>query len=173
MTEAGTGGAGVAWVGLGANLGNRGAALARLRELLDQAPLRLTAASPELVTRPVGVVRQPDFLNQVVRLEADPPLTPPEWLERCQAAEWAAGRRPTYRWGPRRADADLLLLGDRGEIRVDLPELRVPHPELAARAFDCALLAWLQPDLVHPDGWRFADRAGRFAGLPTTGAAPA
>ena len=162
----------VAWIGLGANLGRRTAALARLRGLLDRPPARLAAASPELVTRPVGVAGQPDFLNQVVRLEAEPPLTPAEWLGLCRAAETAAGRRPTYRWGPRRADADILLLGGRGEVRVDQPGLRVPHPQLAARAFDCALLAALDPSLIHPDGWRLADRAGRFSGLLDPGAAP-
>jgi len=155
----------VAWVALGANLGNRGAALERLRELLDRPPARIAAASPELVTRAVGVTAQPDFLNQVVRLEAGTAMAPGDWLDRCRAAEHAAGRRPTYRWGPRRADADVLLLGERGEIRVDTPELRVPHPELGDRPFLCAMLATLDPGLAHPDGWRFADRAGRFAEL--------
>lgn len=155
----------VAWVALGANLGHRGASLERLRALLDVPPLRLDAASPELVTRAVGVTSQPDFLNQVVRLRADRPLTPGDWLERCHAAEQTAGRRPTYRWGPRRADADLLLLGARGEVRVDTPGLQVPHPAVGDRPFLCALLALLDPGLTHPDGWRFADRAGRFAEL--------
>jgi 2-amino-4-hydroxy-6-hydroxymethyldihydropteridine diphosphokinase len=158
----------VAWLCLGANIGRRGAALQRLRDLLDQPPLRLAAASRELVTRPLGVLTQPDFLNQVLRVESDRPMEPAEWLSLCRSAETAAGRRPTYHWGPRRADADILLLGPRGELRVDTVELVVPHPELPNRAFACALLAELAPELTHPDGWRFADRAGVFAPISAT-----
>jgi 2-amino-4-hydroxy-6-hydroxymethyldihydropteridine diphosphokinase len=155
-------GSAVAWVGLGANLGRREAALAELRAQLGRPPLTLEAASRELVTRPVGVRAQPDFLNQVVRLAAPGPLSPAEWLAHCDRAARAAGRRPTYRWGPRRADADVLLLGRHGEVRSEAPEVQVPHPELAARPFLCALLAELDPTLTHPDGWRVADRAGVF-----------
>ena len=153
----------VAWVGLGSNVGRREAALAALRSLLDRPPLRVAAVSRELVTRPVGVTTQPDFLNQVLRLEVRQQWWPPDWLDACRQVELAAGRRPTYRWGPRRADVDLLLLGANGEIKVDSPPLVVPHPGLAERPFLCALLAELDPQLRHPQGWRLAERAGRFA----------
>ena len=152
----------VAWIGLGANMGRREAALTRLRAELARTPLTLEAASRELVTRAVGVRAQPDFLNQVVRVASAAPLSPAEWLARCDRAALAAGRRPTYRWGPRRADADVLLMGGRGEVRSDDPEVHVPHPELAHRPFLCALLAELDPTLTHPDGWRLAERAGIF-----------
>jgi 2-amino-4-hydroxy-6-hydroxymethyldihydropteridine diphosphokinase len=152
----------VAWVSLGANLGHRETALAALRQHLETAGVRIEAASRELLTRAVGVRRQPDFHNQVVRLRSARALTPEEWLAHCDRAQRAAGRRPTYRWGPRRADADVLLLGERGELRVDLPGVRVPHPELGDRPFFCALLAELDPSLRHPDGWLFSERAGVF-----------
>lgn len=152
----------VAWIALGANLGHRGRALASLRGALEAAPgITLEAASRELLTRPVGITRQPDFHNQVVRLRSEPPRPPGEWLALCHRAEGLAGRRPTHRWGPRRADADILLLGERGEHRAG-PDPRVPHPALGERPFFCALLAELDPGLRHPDGWSFADRAGRF-----------
>ncbi len=154
--------AAVAWVSLGANLGHRETALATLRERLDGGGVRIEAASRELLTRAVGIRRQPDFHNQVVRLRSDRALSPDEWLDRCDRAQRAAGRRTTYRWGPRRADADILLLGARGELRVDLPGVCVPHPELGNRPFFCALLAELDPTLRHPDGWLLADRAGVF-----------
>ena len=155
-----------AWVALGANLGERRAALAALRGLLAGDGVHLEAASPELVTRAVGVERQPDFRNQVVLLRADAPRGPAAWLAHLRAAEHAAGRRPTYRWGPRRADADLLLLGRDGQVRVATADLTVPHPGLGDRPFLCALLAAVAPDLRHPDGWRFADRAGHLLGGP-------
>lgn len=167
----------VAWVGLGANLGRRTTALAALLEALATGPVRVEAASRVLLTRAVGVSRQPDFLNQVVRLRSAPPLDAEAWLRHCDRAQLAAGRRPTYRWGPRRADADILLLGDRGELRADQPGVCVPHPELGNRPFFCALLAELEPSLRHPDGWLFATRAGVFTsagGRPAggRGAAP-
>lgn len=153
-----------AYVGLGSNIGDRRAALRTMREWFATSGLEV-AASPVLWTRAVGVTRQPDFLNQVVRLRSPQPLPGQAWLERCRAAQDAAGRRFTYRWGPRRADADLLLLGRDGAVRVDTPSLRVPHPEIASRPFVCAQLDLVEPGLRHPDGWRFADRAGRFAGI--------
>jgi 2-amino-4-hydroxy-6-hydroxymethyldihydropteridine diphosphokinase len=149
--------AAIAWVALGANIGHRGRALARLRAELENARLRVAAASPEILTRPVGMLEQQPFHNQVVRLEAAAPLHALAWMRACQAAESAAGRRPTVRWGPRRADADLLLLGDRGDVRVELPELRVPHPALPDRPFLWRLLAAVDPTLRHPDGWLFAE----------------
>jgi 2-amino-4-hydroxy-6-hydroxymethyldihydropteridine diphosphokinase len=130
-----------AWVSLGSNMGNRGRNLNRLREALTINGVSITAASSEILTRPVGVTAQGDFHNQVVRLQSPAPWSPERWLQHVQAAEVAAGRRPTYRWGPRIADADILLLGERGDIEVAEPGLIVPHPEIAARPFEIALLA--------------------------------
>ena len=146
----------VAWIALGANLGNRGRALAALRAGLEaDGGARITAASSEILTRPVGMLAQPDFHNQVVRLESPVPLPATAWLERCHAAETSAGRKPTIHWGPRRADADLLLLGARAELRVDLTGLVVPHPALPDRPFLWRLLAEIDPELRHADGWLF------------------
>jgi 2-amino-4-hydroxy-6-hydroxymethyldihydropteridine diphosphokinase len=129
-----------AWVSLGSNLGHRGANLARLRDALTADGVSIAATSPEILTRPVGVTAQGDFHNQVVRLQSPEPWTPDRWLEHCVSAERAAGRRSTYRWGPRVADADILLLGEHGDIRVREPSLTVPHPELAHRPFEQQLL---------------------------------
>jgi 2-amino-4-hydroxy-6-hydroxymethyldihydropteridine diphosphokinase len=129
-----------AWVSLGTNIGHRGGNLARLREALTAGGVSIEAASPEILTRPVGVTAQSDFHNQVVRLRSPAPWSPQRWLEHCRSAEIAAGRRPTYRWGPRIADADILLLGEHGGIRVQEPGLVVPHPEIAHRAFEQDLL---------------------------------
>ena len=131
----------IAWVSLGSNVGHRGHNLARLRAALADEGVAITAASPEILTRPLGVTAQGDFHNQVVRLQSPDPWSPRHWLEHCVRAERAAGRRPTYRWGPRVADADILLLGEHGEIQVHDEDLIVPHPELGHRAFEQELLA--------------------------------
>ncbi len=130
-----------AYVALGTNVGHRGRALARLREALEQDGVTIVRASSEVLTRPIGVTAQADFHNQVVQLRHEDPWAPLQWLRHCKDAEYAAGRRETYRWGPRRADADILLLGQAGEITVISDELTVPHPQIAARPFLRRLLA--------------------------------
>jgi 2-amino-4-hydroxy-6-hydroxymethyldihydropteridine diphosphokinase len=89
----------------------------------------------------LGVTSQGYFHNQVVRLQSPEPWPPLRWLQHCQKAEIAAGRRPTYHWGPRIADADILLLGLDGVLHVDEAGLTVPHPELPNRPFERQLLA--------------------------------
>ena len=131
----------VAYLGLGSNVGHRGRALARLRDALTRDGVVIEAASSEILTRPVGVRNQEDFHNQVIRVRSPEPWTPERWLAHCQAAEYAAGRRYTYHWGPRVADADILLLGERGETTVSMPDLTVPHAELRNRPFLKRLLA--------------------------------
>jgi 2-amino-4-hydroxy-6-hydroxymethyldihydropteridine diphosphokinase len=130
----------VAWVALGSNLGHRGRALAALREFLNRDGVVIEAASSEILTRPVGVTGQGDFHNQLLRLRAPDPWPPQRWVDHTRAAELSAGRRETYHWGPRRADVDILLLGEHGDITVSLPGLIVPHPEIANRPFIGRLL---------------------------------
>jgi 2-amino-4-hydroxy-6-hydroxymethyldihydropteridine diphosphokinase len=134
-------------VALGSNVGRRGAALARLREALQREGVVIEAASPEILTRAVGDARLADFHNQVVRLRAPAPFAPARWLQLTQAAEAAAGRKPTYHWGPRIADADILLLGELGEISVSEPQLVVPHPRVRERPYLPRLLAALGLEL--------------------------
>jgi 2-amino-4-hydroxy-6-hydroxymethyldihydropteridine diphosphokinase len=130
----------VAWVALGSNLGNRGQALAALREHLSRDGVVIEAASSEVLTRPIGVTGQGDFHNQLLRLRAPQAWSPPRWLEHTRAAETACGRRDTYHWGPRRADVDIILLGADGELEVKEPRLVVPHPEISNRPFIGRLL---------------------------------
>jgi len=140
MSDADTVTTDTAWVSLGSNMGHRGRNLARLREALGADGVVIDAASPEILTRPVGVTAQGDFHNQVVRLRSPLPWSPRRWLEHCRHAEQVAGRRTTYRWGPRIADADILLLGEHGDIQVEEADLVVPHPELINRPFERQLL---------------------------------
>jgi 2-amino-4-hydroxy-6-hydroxymethyldihydropteridine diphosphokinase len=133
----------VAWVALGSNVGNRGQALAALRELLSRDGVVIEAASSEVLTRPIGVTGQGDFHNQLIRLRAPQPWSPQHWLQHTRAAELGAGRRETYHWGPRRADVDIILLGESGDVEVNEPGLVVPHPEIANRPFIGRLLKQL------------------------------
>ncbi|MGI8610321.1 MAG: 2-amino-4-hydroxy-6-hydroxymethyldihydropteridine diphosphokinase [Candidatus Dormibacteria bacterium] len=132
------------YLGLGSNLGDRGAQLAFARRRLEECGVRVVAASSEEVTTPIGGVEQPDFLNQV--LEADTDLTPTELLHAAKSIEAEAGRRPDgVRWGPRELDIDILLY-DGSVLQTD--ELTIPHPGLVDRHFIHRELAEVAPTLV-------------------------
>jgi 2-amino-4-hydroxy-6-hydroxymethyldihydropteridine diphosphokinase len=133
----------VAYLGLGSNLGNRERNLAEARRLLGERGARLLRTSSVRETEPVGVTDQPRFLNQVVEVEWAG--SPRELLDTAKSVEVTVGRRPTYRWGPREIDVDILLFGDR---TVREPDLVIPQPELGRRPFVLEPLAELRPDLA-------------------------
>jgi len=135
-----------AYVGLGANLGDR-------REFLDRAVallaatdgVQLLAVSELLETNPVGLVDQPRFLNGAAAVETT--LSARELLEVLLGIERTLGRVRGKRWGPRTIDLDLLLYGD---TVVDEPGLEVPHPRLHERRFALEPLSALDPKLEVP-----------------------
>jgi 2-amino-4-hydroxy-6-hydroxymethyldihydropteridine diphosphokinase len=135
-----------AYIGLGSNLGERESMIRQALEALAALPgTELVRASSLYDTEPVGDVEQPNFLNAVAQVETE--LPPSQLLWNLQLIEKRLGRERTRRWGPRVIDLDLLLYGD--EI-VEEPSLRVPHPEIARRAFVLVPLVELEPLLVHP-----------------------
>jgi 2-amino-4-hydroxy-6-hydroxymethyldihydropteridine diphosphokinase len=143
-----------AFIGVGANLGDREEAISRALDRLGRRPdvdvLRVSALRE---TDPVGVTDQPRFLNGAVLVETD--LEPRALLDVLLAVESELGRtRDGPRFGPRTIDLDLLVFGDR---EVSEPGLRVPHPRLAERAFALEPLAELDPDLEIPGRGRVED----------------
>ena len=143
-----------AFVGLGANLGDRRASiLSAIEALRADADVDVVAVSSLRETDPVGNLDQPRFLNGAVALETH--LRPRELLERLLAIERSLGRERTGpRFGPRTIDLDLLLYGD--EVVAE-PGLTVPHPRLVERRFVLEPLVELDPDLTLPDGRRAHD----------------
>ena len=136
-----------AYVGLGANLGDRERTI---REAIDalgaEEGIEVLAVSTLRETEPVGVVEQPPFLNGAAAL--DTTLEAPELLERLLAVEQRFGRvRVAGEHGPRTLDLDLLLHGDE---QIDEPGLAVPHPRLHERRFVLEPLVELDPGLVVP-----------------------
>ncbi|HEY6028987.1 MAG TPA: 2-amino-4-hydroxy-6-hydroxymethyldihydropteridine diphosphokinase, partial [Gaiellaceae bacterium] len=116
-----------AYVGVGANLGDREATIREAVRLLGD---EVVAVSRLRETEPWGYADQPPFLNGAILLETG--LEPRALLDRLLAVERELGRsRDGPRYGPRTIDLDLLLYGDRV---VDEPGLTVPHPRLHERA---------------------------------------
>jgi 2-amino-4-hydroxy-6-hydroxymethyldihydropteridine diphosphokinase len=139
-----------AYVGLGANLGDRESTIRRAIELLAAEPaVEVVAVSSLRETDPVGYAEQPRFLNGVAAVETE--LGPRTLLDRLLAVERKLGRVRDEgpRFGPRTIDLDLLLYGD--EV-LDEPGLTVPHPRLAERLFVLEPLYELDPELTLPDG---------------------
>lgn len=136
-----------AYVGLGANLGDRSAMLrAALEQLAAEPGVSLVAVSSVRETDPVGPVDQPRFLNAAAALDTE--LSPRELLDRLLGIERRLGRtREGPRFGPRTIDLDLLLYG---EERLDEPGLELPHPRLHERLFALEPLFELDPSLVVP-----------------------
>ena len=132
---------------IGSNLGDRMDNLQRGIDMLDSDGLTATAVSGVFETAPVGGPPQADYLNAVLLARSSLPAR--EILARCAAAESAAGRVRSVRWGPRTLDVDIITCGD--EHSTD-QELTLPHPRAHERAF--VLAPWLdvQPTAVLP-GW--------------------
>lgn len=139
----------IAYIGLGSNIGDSGRTLLQAVKAIDEldgaSVLRL---SQFLVTEPVGGPEdQPKYLNGAVEIEIT--LAPADLLAALHRIEKRFGRDRSreQRWGPRRCDLDILLIG---ETVLDTDDLTVPHPRMHERSFVLHPLAELAPDAVHP-----------------------
>jgi 2-amino-4-hydroxy-6-hydroxymethyldihydropteridine diphosphokinase len=147
----------VAYIGLGANLGDAcGALRAALAELGSLPRSRLLGSSALYRSAPVDA-GGPDFVNAVAELGTR--LGAQELLEQLQAIEARHGRVRPYRHAPRTLDLDLLLYGN---AVMRTPTLTVPHPRLHERAFVLRPLAEIAPKLRIP---RHGSVTGLLAGV--------
>jgi 2-amino-4-hydroxy-6-hydroxymethyldihydropteridine diphosphokinase len=153
-----------AFIGIGANLGDPVAQVlhACTRLARDVPRTRLIARSSLYRNPPMGPQDQPDYVNAVARLDTE--LTPRALLDELQRIEAACGRqRDGSRWGPRLLDLDILLFGD---LVIDQPGLRVPHPGIVERDFVLFPLQELDPDLIIPG---LGSVAALCRSMPSTG----
>ncbi len=133
------------FLGLGSNLGDREANLARARQLLATRGFGETAASALYETEPVGGPPQGPFLNQTI---GGTKLLPArELLAACLEIEQELGRVRCERNGPRTLDLDILLYGD---LVCEEPGLVVPHPRMHERRFVLAPLVEIGASVRHP-----------------------
>jgi len=145
----------LAFIGLGANLGDARAtlrdALTALRALAQPGSF---AASSLWGSTPIDS-SGPDYVNAVARLRTA--LAPYALLDALQAIEQRFGRERPYRNAPRTLDLDVLLYdvrGDDGGLVVSDDRLVLPHPRAAQRAFVLAPLAELWPRGTMPGAGR-------------------
>jgi 2-amino-4-hydroxy-6-hydroxymethyldihydropteridine diphosphokinase len=132
-------------LGLGSNLGDREAAIARALARLSERGYRAARTSSLYLTEPVGGPPQGWFLNAVA--DGETALSPEALLSACLAVELELGRVREVANGPRTIDVDILFYD--GEVHPG-PAPVVPHPRLAERRFVLEPLVEILPDLVHP-----------------------
>jgi 2-amino-4-hydroxy-6-hydroxymethyldihydropteridine diphosphokinase len=142
--------------GLGANLGDRVAALQGAVDSLARH-LRAPMVSSVYETAPVGGPEQPDYANAVLVGDSDEPAS--VLLARAHDAEALWLRTREVRWGPRTLDVDILAVGD--EVSDD-PGLLLPHPRAHDRAFVLVPWAEVDPDAVIPGAGRVGDLVARL-----------
>jgi 2-amino-4-hydroxy-6-hydroxymethyldihydropteridine diphosphokinase len=152
----------VAYVGLGANLGDPARQLEQALRELDALPgTRLRARSSLYRSAPVGYADQPDFVNAVAELETALPAI--ELLAELQAIEARHGRGRSFANAPRTLDLDLLLFGDE---RIEAPGLTVPHPRMHERAFVLMPLVEIAPQAALPGHGKASALLERCASQP-------
>ncbi len=134
----------VVYLGLGSNMGNRQDNLGEALGFLSQR-LRVEKVSSVYDTEPVGNTNQPRFLNLVCQVYTR--LAPTELLTLAKGIESKLGRALSQSNVPRPIDIDILFYGDQV---IETPELVIPHPRLAERAFVLVPLAEIAPDFRHP-----------------------
>jgi len=136
-----------AYLGLGANLGDREAGIRHALALLGAIDgIEVARVSSLVETDPVGGPEgQPRYINAVAAIDTE--LAPRELLRACLEVETALGRTRAERWGPRTIDVDVLLYGE--EV-VGGDGLAIPHPRMHRRAFVLGPLAEIAPEARHP-----------------------
>ena len=132
------------YLGLGSNLGDRqGNILQALQKL--RAAARIEAVSSYYETAPAGGARGPTFLNVAAEVRTD--LEPAPFETFLRSVEVAVGRQRARHLSARPIDIDILLFGD---VAHDFGRFTVPHPYLAARAFNLVPLAEIASDVAVP-----------------------
>ncbi|SDM53126.1 2-amino-4-hydroxy-6-hydroxymethyldihydropteridinediphosphokinase [Oryzisolibacter propanilivorax] len=150
----------IAWIGLGANLGDAPKALRAAVHAIQELPgTQVLRESALYRSAPVGATG-PDYHNAVIAV--DTALAPHDLLAALQAIETAAGRERPWRNAPRTLDLDILLIDG---MELETPALTVPHPLWRERAFVLRPLAEIAPERV-PAEWLAAVQDQRIERLP-------
>jgi 2-amino-4-hydroxy-6-hydroxymethyldihydropteridine diphosphokinase len=132
------------FLSLGSNLGDR---LSNLQTAITLLPpeIQVITQSSIFETEPWGYINQPAFLNLTIK--ACTKLDPAATLAFIKTIENTMGRLENFHYGPRLIDLDILFYDD---LILQSPNLIIPHPHLAERAFVLVPLAEIAAELHHP-----------------------
>lgn len=141
------------FIGLGSNLDRPVEQLKSARLAISVLPqVEEVNFSSLYLNPPMGPQDQPDYVNAVMAIMTGLPAL--KLLADLQTIESEHGRVRTCRWGARTLDLDILLYGQQ---QISVPELTVPHPGLAERAFVLCPLYEIAPELNIPGKGKIAD----------------
>ncbi|CAN5323013.1 2-amino-4-hydroxy-6-hydroxymethyldihydropteridinediphosphokinase [soil metagenome] len=131
-------------IALGGNVGNvRATFVKAIANICGMTQAVQVARSSDYRTPPWGDEQQEPFVNACIEIETS--LDPHALLFTLHKIEKKFGRdrASERRWGPRTLDLDIIAYDD---VRLDKPELTLPHPRLFERAFVLVPLAEIVPD---------------------------
>ena len=151
----------IVYLGLGSNVGNRNSYLEEALLLIaKECNASIIAKSSIRETKPVDYEDQPDFLNQVIKIETE--LTPIDLLSVLKKIESGIGRVYRFSKGPREIDIDILLYDD---VIMNSDILIIPHPEIIKRDFVLEHLIELEPQLIEPISKKKYSEVLHYAGF--------
>ena len=137
----------LSFISMGSNLGEREFFFHFALKALSSLG-RIDLLSPCYETEPVGVSKQPFYLNAVLALDSH--LDPTDLLEKLLNIEQFAGRTRKKRWEARTLDLDLLFVGDICVTHSTPIKLELPHPRLHLRRFVLQPFVDIAPHFLHP-----------------------
>jgi 2-amino-4-hydroxy-6-hydroxymethyldihydropteridine diphosphokinase len=130
---------------IGGNLGDRTGHLQQAVEQIDKLVGKVEKTSALYETAAWGVTAQPDYLNQALLVSTD--MDAQTLLQTVLEIEHQIGRIRRQKWGARVIDIDIIFYND---AVINLPELKVPHPQMQFRQFVLVPLREIIPDWQHP-----------------------
>jgi len=130
---------------LGSNVGDRLAFLKQAKGALLPYMTIEACSNVYEVSLPSYAGDQPLFMNAALWGWTD--LDPKGFLYTAKDIEIFLGRMPTFRFGPRTIDIDIIFFDD---LVMHTSSLTIPHPLMAERAFVLKPLAEVCPQWVHP-----------------------
>jgi 2-amino-4-hydroxy-6-hydroxymethyldihydropteridine diphosphokinase len=129
----------------GSNIGDRLKNLTVAKHHLENSIGKILQSSSIYETAPWGKSDQENFYNQVHLMQTSSDAR--SVMEKCLSIETCMGRIRTIKNAPRLIDLDILFFDDN---IIDLPDLKIPHPEIPNRRFVLEPMAELAPELLHP-----------------------
>ena len=137
---------------LGSNIGDRMAYLQAAIKALSLY-IKIEDISSVYETIPAYVSDQPIYLNAA--LIGETTVEPLALLWTVKDIESEIGREPSYRYGPRQIDIDIILYGDR---QMKTTELTIPHAAMHEREFVLRPLSEIAPAWAVPSTGKTVDQ---------------
>lgn len=129
----------------GGNMNDRLFFLSKAKEAIEKNCGNIIKESSVYETAAWGIEDQQSFLNQALHVKTE--LSAQNLLTAILKIEETLGRKRKLKYGPRTIDIDILLFNE--EV-IDLPGLKIPHPQMQYRRFVLEPLNELAAEKIHP-----------------------